>query len=51
MTSDYCLPVDVATEEEERDIITEFKVLQRVGFHPNVVNLIGASVHEGNMEC
>ena len=42
--------IDLATEEEERDLITEFKVLQRVGFHPNVVNLIGASIHQGNAE-
>ena len=35
------------TEEEEKDIISELKVLQHVGAHPNIVNLLGAAVNDG----
>ena len=38
-------PKDFPTEEEERDLITEFKVLQCVGKHENIVNLIGGSIY------
>ena len=36
-----------ASEDDEKDIITELRVLQNVGSHKNIVSLIGASVHNG----
>ncbi len=40
--------VDNASEEDEKDIITELRVLQNVEAHMNIVSLIGASIHNGN---
>lgn len=34
-------------KQEEKDIISELKVLQHVGAHPNIVCLLGASVSNG----
>ena len=42
-------PPDIASDEDEKDIISEMKVLQHVGAHPNVVSLLGASIHAGKM--
>lgn len=39
---------DAASDkQEEKDIISELKVLQHVGAHPNIVCLLGASVSNG----
>ncbi len=38
---------DVHSDEDEKDIISELKVLQHVGAHPNIVSLLGVSIHEG----
>ena len=40
--------IDLASDDDEKDIISEMRVLQHVGAHPNVVGLLGASVHQGN---
>lgn len=37
----------VSDKQEEKDIISELKVLQHVGAHPNIVCLLGASVSNG----
>lgn len=42
----HCI-IDIASEEDEKDIISELAVLQHVGAHPNVVSLLGATAHEG----
>lgn len=33
--------------EDEKDLISELKVLRHVGAHPNIVSFLGAAVHEG----
>ncbi|XP_019863318.1 PREDICTED: fibroblast growth factor receptor 3-like isoform X1 [Amphimedon queenslandica] len=40
-----CLP----SEEDMRDIITEFNILKHVGRHDNIVGLLGASEHNGQL--
>lgn len=40
---------DVASDDDEKDIISELKVLQHVGAHPNVVSLLGASIDNGKI--
>ena len=42
--------LDIASGEDEKDIISELTVLQHVGSHPNVVSLLGAAAHEGGYE-
>lgn len=37
----------VYSDEDEKDLILELKVMQHVGAHPNIVSLLGAAVHEG----
>ena len=37
-------------EQEEKDIISELKVLKHVGAHPNIVCLLGASVNNGRSQ-
>ncbi len=50
-SSVHCLTSDAETaiESDMVDFISEFKMLVRVGKHPNIVSLIGAalSVDEG----
>ena len=36
-----------SNEQEEKDIISELKVLMHVEAHPNIVCLLGASVNNG----
>ena len=38
------------SEEDMRDIITEFNILKHVGRHENIVGLLGASEHNGEGE-
>ena len=45
--TNVALPDDDADDEEEKDIISELKVLQHVGAHPNIVCLLGASINDG----
>ena len=50
LASPYCaLGLDLGTEEEERDIVHELRMLQRVGSHPNIVSLIGSSLYDGRL--
>ena len=39
-----------SNEQEEKDIISELKVLMHVEAHPNIVCLLGASVNNGRRE-
>ena len=41
------LTQEMPSEEDIRDIVTEFHVLQHVGAHNNIVALIGASDFKG----
>ena len=41
---------DSFSDEDEKDLISELKVMQYVGVHPNIVGLLGAAVHEGMSE-
>lgn len=41
-------PTENSGDEEEKDLISELKVLQHVGAHPNIVSFLGAAVHQGN---
>lgn len=34
-------------DEEEKDLISEMKVLQHVGAHPNIVSFLGAAINQG----
>ena len=38
-----------ASDEDEKDLISELKVLQHVGAHPNIVSFLGAAVHQGEL--
>lgn len=38
---------EIASGEDEKDIISELTVLQHVRSHPNVVSLLGAAAHKG----
>ena len=43
-----CLPTDDAcSDDEEKDLISELKVLKHVGAHPNIVCLLGAAINNG----
>ena len=35
------------SDDEEKDLISELKVLKHVGAHPNIVCLLGAAVNNG----
>lgn len=38
---------DSASDEDEKDLISELKVLQHVGAHPNIASFLGAAIHQG----
>ena len=43
----YTFVSDCATESDLRDLKNELEIMDSVGHHPNLVNLIGACSSEG----
>jgi len=47
VSSQYTFLSDCATESDLRDLKNELEIMESVGHHPNLVNLIGACSSEG----
>lgn len=50
--SEYYIFTDIsesAGEEEARDLMNELEIMAGVGFHDNLVNLIGACTYDGKI--
>ena len=45
--SKYTFLSDFATESDLKDLKNELEIMASVGYHPNLVNLIGACSSEG----
>ena len=47
MSSAVCCPLEGATPSEHKALMTELKILNHIGQHLNVVNLLGACTKPG----
>ena len=47
MSSQHTFISDCATESDLKDLKNELEIMDSVGHHPNLVNLIGACSSEG----
>lgn len=43
-----CLPAASAHSEEREALMSELKILSHLGYHDNIVNLLGACTQGGN---
>ena len=42
-------PTEYASKDDHRDFAGELEVLCKLGHHPNIINLLGACEHRGNI--
>ena len=45
----YLIVLGLASPSDRKDFLEEFRTMTKIGYHPNVVSLIGACQHQGNL--